>query len=367
MNKEEKARQEELLLKVWAKIAKQSLEGKKDWDILPVDSIESHKGRRDKAIRLLSGYTQYAGKATAFYGTPSTQYKILRMEESKALAVRGPYIVKRDEIYDEMFNNLNGVSNEHAFEEAGYLQVGTLTQEVLLHVYWYPEQYQIIKSGDNVLVYPKDQLKERDRMILRAIVEHHFQRNYRHSIERYLGIKEGTFKDTLSFELNIRNHSYMAYNFNQERILGKNGYLEEYEHYIRYFTKLKESIEELKKIVDSKGGYAKVVEEMRKDSINILIKQAPLHMNAKMKDSDAPYSSKDELLEKAVYVQKLSARYILNAECFKYDYLYGDDPSIPCILNAEEWQSSVHEENPYSREKITFLPDDAELELSQSL
>lgn len=342
MNKQDKERLDELLLKIWSAVALKSLENENTPDILPQDDIESHKGRIDKALRLLNDYIAFFGKTKN--STPWAQevinYKILRMDESKVLARRCDFTIKRDDIFNEIY--VSSFNDEDGIEKVGYQFIDRLHREEILHVYWYPEQYHNI----NGLVYPKDFMVERIRMILRAIVEHHFQRDFRHKVEKYLNLPEGMFKDSLVFPLKIRNHAFMAYNFQEDKIFGKNGYLDEYEHYVEYFTKLSQNIQTLKELTIAKGGYAKVVEEMRRTSLDQLAKQAPLLANLNDEDNLTP---------------KLTAKFILHhSDVFNYEYLYSDNPDVPCISDAEDNTCSVRD---IDDEEITFLPDEKEVQL----
>jgi len=121
MNNTDAQRLEELKLKIWGTVAKQHLSGEKDPDVILQKQIENHKGRIDKALRLLGSYVSTARTikdTSKGYTHTKTIHTVRNLEESKYLGKAREFISGVKELHDELFNK--EFSTQFEFDTIGY-------------------------------------------------------------------------------------------------------------------------------------------------------------------------------------------------------------------------------------------------------
>lgn len=320
MNAEEKTRLLELQLRVWAYVARNNIRGNtgdkdiKELDVIPENTIESHGGRISKAIRLLSinGDIAYLGKIK------NTEcYKILTFEQSKA-SMKEPdcFISSWDRLYDRYLggNSYSYSHNQHErLFQCGYVDIDNVADAQLLSVYWNKDLYDI---ESNELVYPKAQQENRIKGLLRSIVEHNLcVDGFRNKMEKRLGLAKDTLPTDNQERVSYRNCGFTLANMTQK---GLTSHIDEYEFWVKYFTKLRDNTQALYKSIWQAGGYEVAVKQMREETIKELLYRAPLDSVKETNESD--YSQDDD---------KTVALFILrNSAYWEYDTLYADDPSV---------------------------------------
>lgn len=203
MNKEDKARLDELKLKVWAKVARQFLEPDKDPDekemngILHCSSIESHGGRIDKAIRLLTA----DGMLQVVKIDKSTNaYKILKMEEARAVESK-PVLTKRwEDLLDGIHDGnkrldskviANKELGSNAYLTEGYKTIDGFSEAEQIYLYFHPEEIDKVKLESNSYrhyeYYLKDQMTFRNKMVLKCLIELEMLYNFPQYLQMYAG------------------------------------------------------------------------------------------------------------------------------------------------------------------------------------
>lgn len=337
---DDKARTHELMLRVWAEVARNKLLNEELPDAIPVTTIEGHRGRQGKAIRLLDDIVSYAGERnTSKYSTYSHKVRYYRVHKFDLSEEYAEQTTDYPKTWDHYHHFMYIYSHRDDMALLGYKDIKDLNDASTLYVYWHQDEYDIIKEEDHINVYPKALLETRLKALLRAIVEEHVHTDYTRKLERYLDLPENSLKEETSTLVSIRNYTAEAGDFTRERYEGSKGYLEELKHYRDYYQAQLNDLERFVAIVHNKGGYAKIVEEMRKDSIQQILHLAPLHITATKKEDEGYHSEmKAHLINKYL---------LAHADYFDYDILYGEDTSIGYIHH----------------DKIDFEPPEDELKL----
>jgi hypothetical protein len=112
---------------------------------------------------------------------------------------------------------------------------------------------------------------------------------------------------------------------------GTGGFLEEYTHYRKYFEGLTQHLNTIDRMVEEKGGHAVMVREMRIDSIQQLLMDAPLHINYVSPDKSTDYDK-----EKKNERSKVTSVYLLrHSDYFDYDILYAEDTTIEHVTGYD--------------------------------
>jgi hypothetical protein len=171
MNKQDQERLLELKLRVYAKIADQLIEPDNDPDdptengTLLEGQIEDHKGRADKAIRML----KEAGVIEKVKcKIPELQrYKILKFDEAEALGVKpefDPFWNNHiDDVSSGMFREID--TNEEATQESldivettngnlkdiGYYSFRTFSDAEKIYIYYHQDEFHVIPGRMNTI------------------------------------------------------------------------------------------------------------------------------------------------------------------------------------------------------------------------
>lgn len=350
---DENYRTKQLKLRVWSRVAYNRLCDIKDPDLIGICDIESHRGRQNKALRLLGDIVKYI-PAKSKGRQKDRAYRIRKFEESKTYAKKTDFCNTWKQFHDLIYCNYLS-KDTLSLESIGYEDISHLPKEGMLHVYWNRDQYSEVKKEEEkrVYVYPKALLETRKRVMLKAIVEHHFQKNFTSKLERYLELPKESLKKEATYNFSVRNFSAYAANFSQNKLEGENGYIEECEHYLRYFKALRYKMLEMKKLIKKKGGYEYIIKEMRKDSIKQILKEAPLFIG--YNPDDDPEKSYTSLRSERI-IKKLACKFVLaHGSYFDYDILYADDTSVSHICGDKA-------DNILHSDYNMFEPDPDELQ-----
>lgn len=356
MNAEDLKRTEELKARIWAHKARRMLHGASTPDIIRKEEIESHKGRIGKALTLLDDYVTYAGTTKeSTFGSTVTNYRIKEFEESKAIAVKPSFSHTWITLHTSIFPVSTSI-DQNEFDTHGYQDINKMFDTKALYVYWHQEEYHIIKVGGSLMVMQKDLMIPTIKMILRATVEQKLQDDFTTRLEQYLSLPAGSVKDDNTFMVHVRGFSAYAYRFTHEAYYGAGGFMEEYQHFQKYFEALSKTLTTLNTIIEQHGGHAAIIEEMRKKIIADFIDESPMYLNKEKEDKDEPYYSHlTDRMKKSYKSPVLNTFIIRNAVYFDYEVLYGEDKSIVNLHNTSN-----------SNQDSIFTPDDKELSLIKS-
>lgn len=344
--KEDAERLEELKMKVWGLAAKNMLikTRRKDPLTLPASWIEGHKGRREKAIRFLTdaGHIRYHGKEKeegySSWSREESIYKVISFDSSKSAAESYEFPVAWKDLYSDVYGRN---SSYEEFCMVGYSDIGGMQSAHALHVYWYPELYDIIDLEGHREAYPKALLVGYTQGILRCIVEHHMAARFRDLLANRLGMPDNSLPEKDEKSIRYRNCGHTLGMFNEA---GLQSYLDEYSFRETYFRKLKEGLGYLMERTQSTGGYEVAIREMRQDLLCRLMKEAPLHLgkpNDNNQDDNGNYISYDDI--KSPLKRHHESLYILrNNEYWNYETLYGADESVihisSCTIETDQHQ-----------------------------
>jgi len=363
MNNTDAQRLEELKLKIWGTVAKQHLSGEKDPDVILQKQIENHKGRIDKALRLLGSYVSEGRTlrdTSMGYTHEETIHTVINLEDSKYLGKAREFISGVKELHDELFNK--EFSTQFEFDTIGYVTIESLTNEQAIYVYWHKDEYQFAEGtisktiiSKETRLYPKALLDTRMKSIMRSIIEQYFHSNFHTKIEKLLKVPTGSIKHDDHFDLQIRNFSAHGHRFTMENYFGKNGFIDEYTHYHDYFEALIKSLNRFNSIIQQAGGHAALLESYRKEIIEHLIEVAPIHAFQPCKENR--HFSKIPIKEQ-FECPFLSAFILKNASYLNYDLLYEEDKSILFID-----EDNVCTKYGGSIEDTVFTPKQDELDL----
>ena len=312
-------RYDQLKLRVMGAVAQNLLDDREDSYILTGHTIESHAGRRSKAIRDLGALIRYHGKNKS-----DSLYRVMSFDvDSPDLAVEPVWLSSWEGYYPEL-----RYAGRHGMEMLGYMRVQELSRRESIYVHWRRDEHDRVKEGDSYYYYPRALQQKRIKAILRACVEYHFNEHFRENLESYVGIPQGALKEDPSYILRIRNVGAYSANLSAERLFGEGGYVKEYEHHIKFFQALLKNLHRLNDLVEKKGGYEEVVRRMRRASMKKLLEEAPLKIG--VEPPEGPYIQySPEVLnkEKALFILR-------HADLFTYEDLYADDESV--LLLAED-------------------------------
>jgi hypothetical protein len=342
----------QLKRKIWAHQAERLLYGKKDPRIIAASTIEDHRGRQAKAIRLLGEYINYSHTiGERHYKT--TYHEIQNFEAESAELATGPtFIDLWQEFHDKIYGHL--LSEQNDFDAVGYLEVSDLSPENILYVYWHQDEFDFIKEGECVKVFPSAKRTHRIKCMLRSVIEHEHQLDFASKLETYLGIPHDSLKRDNSFSFTVRNFCAKAADLTEERYFGENGFRDEYKHYRDYFEALLYNLQRLDALVKTKGGQDVITREMRKATIKELLDEAPLRLDYTPPEKHTYGRDPEQTLSMAsVFIMRHSA-------LFDYDTLYGSDESISYI---EGDTAQIREDRT---DEHVFSPNEEEVTVIQS-
>lgn len=366
MNNADEKRLEELKIIIWGTIAKQHLAGQKNPDEINQTQIESHRGRIDKALRLLGSYVS-SGRAikdtSAWYTREKIIHTVNNMEESESLGKAREFTSTIKDIHDELFNQ--DYDTQFEIDTVSYVSIGDLTNEQAIYVYWHKDEYQFAEGTisksvilNETKIYPKALLNTRMKAMMRSIIEQYFHTNFHTKIEKLLNVPTGSIKHDNHFELEIRNFAAHGHRFSMEKYFGTNGFIDEYTHYRDYFEALIKSLNTFNNIIQQAGGHAAILETSRKEIIEHLKETAPLHAFQPLKEKEYNYRRARDMEEQ--FKNPFLNTFILrNASYLNYDLLYKDDQTI--LYLDEDNRANLF--NALIKEDTKFTPNPDELNL----
>jgi len=349
-------RLEELKLRIWACVARNLLSGRDDPYEVSSDEIESHGGRQTKAIRLLGFWIRYKGPSKSSHNSSAKCYTVSGFQDSSVSTKEPLFAVNLRARHHTIFKE--EPSSQEEMNATGYRYLNVLKDPEVLDVYWHKEEYSIINivSQTNSQVFPKRLLEESIKATFVAIIDHYIDDTFHSKIEEYLSIPANTLKtDNYTF-INPRNFSAHGCMFSEKTYLGKGGFLEEYTHYMEYYQALIKSLNTFNDAVQKMGGYKAIIKNLRKDTIEHFLHQAPLHAFTPYKEDETPKYQQNK--KERIYINPFVSTFILQqSEYFSYEALFTDDQ--PLLITSEEGYGG-HPEKP-------FVADEQELKFIQAM
>lgn len=333
----DRARKEELRLKIWGIVAKNLLKEEENPYLIRDTQIESHKGRFNKALRLSKDIVSFSHEKRSesiSYRPAKKYYKVDHFDRSKDLA-QYPKFLKTWQEYHREITSLWVDTEEDPLIGLGYRAPDELAPEEALYVYWHLQEFEWIIDPYNkkTVYFPKVLKDTRLKAMLRAMVEDHFQMDFVRKLERYLDLPKSALKDISRFTVEVRNFAAHARCCSKKMYEGEKGFLKEYKHYIKYFQALEAHLRSIIARIKAAGGYAHIVREMRKDSIRILMDESPLHVNYESDDHkwSSPRFSGFKMHADPNMKKYVSLFILRNPWFFNYNALYANDESIQHI------------------------------------
>lgn len=258
MNQKDKERLNELLLKIWGKVAKNhrtefdpDFDKVKDPFVLLESDIEGHKGRINKALRLLEGYIQEEGKVKTYYSEERT-FRILRFEESKSLGTE-----------PEMITDLNVINKDISYNEgssdkvikSGFKSELSWLEEI--YIYWHKNEYLIVNES----IYKKALLNDHFKRVMRLLVERTLKKDFPGYVQMIAPkVMALSFEETsITMEKPILFQEFDMETLEKKLTAYKDA-LELTEHRLK-------DINEILNIVEARGGFTEVIKEIRKQII----------------------------------------------------------------------------------------------------
>jgi len=369
VNKKDEERLTELKLHVYGEVARKHIEGDKHPTMLLKRAIESHGGRIAKALRLLgddgviaysySYSKEYNEKNKVHKGWGSHQeevpgseelYEVLTFDTDAPNYEKEPsFAITWKALYGEIMRG--NVSSLSEYGLSGDRQMHEISDAGRIYVYFHNDEflfdglkYNVRNTKKSPGVYPERHNEARQKAILKCSVERHFQKDFTRKLEEYLGIKRRTYRDDDHISFGYRNFAKHPVTFTKEYFEGSQGFMEEFEHYKQYVLAMQAQLKEFVEIVKAHGGYEAIIEEMRRDSIEKIFRNAPKNVHIKAKKSRG-YLENDEEIQ-----DKWASQFILqHRPWFNYETLYGDD----CSMGHIQYYGAVGED--------AFQPFDPEL------
>ena len=324
---QDQARLMELKERIYGGVAQNLTETLLDPYLLRESQIESHGGRIKRALKLLFNTQIISNHGKS--DDNKTLYMVIPFnEEAQSFEKEPKFETTWQELYANVMGSLNRVFSEEDFSLRGYRTLRSLSAAEKIHIWYHHEDYlfdgmsytqkpDILRHG----VYPRVSDEARQKAVLKAIVERHFQNDFPCKLETYLGLPEGALSRKDTIRNNYRNFSKHPITFSAEYFEGAQGFEAEYEHYTQYTMAMYRELQEFKALVKAHGGYVKIIEEMRRDSITKIRHNAPkdIHYQARH------YNGSRDLKE----IDKFAAIHVLKkGRMFNYETLYGEDSSM---------------------------------------
>jgi hypothetical protein len=350
----------ELKLRIWGHVARKLLQHPSAEHTISSDGIESHKGRIGKAISDLRGLVSYKGttKGSGYGSSTTSTYHVHDFETQSAdLGAAPEFITTWQEYHDEIFK-MYGVDSQNEFDRIGYIETDQLHNAHAIYVYWHQNEYDFIKDGKEIYVYPRVHCASRIKAMLRGIVEQHYQDDFNTRLERYLSIPTDSLKRDDTYVVKVRNFCARAADLSEGRYFGGKGFKEEYEHYRLYYEALQYNLNKLAALIQEKGGYANIIREMRQTSMQELLINAPLCINNEMEEIEE--ESRD--IKGKFKLKFLNTFLLRNSEYFEYDTLYTHDESVTYM---DDNKAMIYE-NSMDAESHEFTPDEEELQIIET-
>jgi hypothetical protein len=284
MNKQDQERLLELKLRVYAKVASQLIDPDTDPDDL-VDNgtliegqIEDHKGRVDKAVRMLKEAGVIENIKIKKDGVQ--RYKILKFNEAEALGVKpgfDPFWKNRiDDVSSGMYREID--TNEEAVQETldivdntddnlkdiGYKHFREFSDSEKIYIYYHQDEFDVYTWKNEHYTgkeyYRKDLLTFRHKMILKCLVELELLYNFPQYLQYFSGYDTKVIDSVTETEFEFRKYAISS-------VFLKNELTEIFSTYEEHNNKanlMREALNKTIAWVKSIGGYKEAIKIIRK-------------------------------------------------------------------------------------------------------
>ena len=323
MNKADQERLLELKIHVWAKVARSLLEGdeeEKDPYFLYGSQIESHGGRVGRAIRLLTD----AGIIAPVKLKDRDGYKVLRLEEAKALATK-PVFNKRWD--GQILADVKALATKPVFNKrwdgqiladvnddidkypklntVGYKIIEKFSYTEILYIYFYKDEFDIPRDYSSGysdkehswnVYYLKELTVFRNKMVLKALIEIELQDNFPQYVQHYVGYSSNLIYPSVKEEFVFKKYAISSVFLSGSL----DAIFESYQNNTNKANAMNDAFNRTKAWVESVGGYPAAIKIIRNRIMNdfadrtkrflrLLDAEREAYMNDERKDYDARF------------------------------------------------------------------------------
>ena len=324
MNTADKARLEELKLRVYAKYAVKAL-NKEDL-ALTDQEIESNRGRVNKAIGLLRD-------ANIIRPLPKELFEVMDIEDAHQYESKPLHTVK----WFNLVKDVEEVDTLLDYVKIDYKYPERFSEPEQIYIYFHKNEFDVkIRNGVS-FCYRKDLVERRDKFVLKCIVEQEIKYNLPKYISMYAGTDPETIhcEDTAKFKFDKYCISTVIEQDLLEDIFKT--YTEHYEKILLY----QEAMDKTVRWIDSVGGFEEAIHIIRKGIIEDLsnnLVRFPKSFRYEDKGDSYFNENKDNDLGDGVFnfIKRVK-------DLFTYDILYAEgemdgvafDPDIDINLEDE--------------------------------
>ncbi len=338
---EDEERLLELQIKVWGYSAKMKLIKDPDPDLIEDVTIEGHRGRVKKALRLLgdSGDITYTathrtkGKKSV-YGRPNDTYRIHNFDLSKVHAKKPLFKRSWWCFVDHSIKSTNDMDELHLI---GYRDIYHMPNDEALYVYWHQDLFDFYNNH----VYPKADMTTLHKAILRALVEEELFANFEKYAADFVGNEHSFFKSEDLYNISFRNFAIYPSYFYDVSFNGPNGFVEEYNKKLAEFQKVHEALMTFLRKVEEVGGFKEVMKGIRLKIMEALKRNSPIFMSNNQSDlkhyNVRFYTSSNQRTGGTGFSGPFFKFLMSHTDLFQYEVLYGDDVSIDEVVKPNQY------------------------------
>jgi hypothetical protein len=258
MNSADKARLEELKVRVYAKYAVKCLE--KDDDLTLNDhEIECKGNMVNKAIRLLEG----AGTIKRVKRDPLfSHFEIVNMEDARQYEYKPLHTWK----WWNLAKEVEDTEDFLTFMSLDYQPLYGLKDTEEIYIYFHKNEFDIKVRRDNNFYYRKDLVERRDKFVLKCIVEQEIKYN----LPKYIQFYAGTEPEAVT---HVTSETFKFDKYCISTVIEQNDLNTIFETYTKHYEKImayQKSIDKFVLWVDSVGGFEEALRIIRKGIIEDL-------------------------------------------------------------------------------------------------
>jgi hypothetical protein len=308
MNAADKARLQELKLTVYGRVAKALLENEQRAYAIHSSSIESNRGRVDKAVRLL----KEAGVISK--GKDSDLYAIHKFEEAIELAQKPVPGKQYENLASEVINVADDYSN---LIKVGYNPIEKFSILEILYIYFHENEFSTITCKHLHETWKQYCLKEHvvfnTKMILKCLVELEMFLNFPQYLQHFVGYNKDAVSAEVKENFVFDKYAISAVFLNNEL----DSIFKSYENNINKATAIQDSFNKITAWVTNVGGYQEAIKTIR----NLIIKdftEGFKRFKIRLENIKDPHEEADKNYKPMfMYIQN-------HKSLFNYEALYKD-------------------------------------------
>jgi hypothetical protein len=263
MNAEDKARLDELALRVYALHASYSLDGM-DCEFRSRD-IEHHGGRKAKAIRLLLANKIITAASTDM--DKNELYKVVDMNLARPLAQKPTHSKK----WICLESEITRAETSYDLAAVDYEEIDHFSEPEKIYIYFHQDEFDVkvrTQYGEKAkYYYLKECIERRDKFVLKNIIEYELKVNFSKYVNMFAHTDLIQTCEDQTFEFDRYCISTVFEQGDLDEIF--KGYKENYEEIAAYQRSLDQTLDWVKKV----GGFDEALRIMRKQIISDLLRE----------------------------------------------------------------------------------------------